>query len=230
MHARFAAIIGERTRIARELHDTLAQGLAAVAFQIETAAESLDEGMPAARRHMQLADAMVRSSLTEVRRSIWVLRAQTSRDDSGVASALSENLAQLTAETDLEARIEVTGQPRALPIDVERHLLRIAHEIVTNAVRHAEARHIAVEVEFGDTAVHLRVTDDGRGFDLEEKLRRRGDHFGLVGIQERVHAVGGEVNVHTAPGQGTAIVCRLPYHSRTDLAGAAGEDVEGTSL
>jgi signal transduction histidine kinase/ligand-binding sensor domain-containing protein len=230
MHARFAAIIGERTRIARELHDTLAQGLAAVAFQIETADESLDESTQAAREHMQMADAMVRSSLAEVRRSIWVLRAQTSRGDSGVAATLSENLSQLTADTDMESSVRVTGRPRALSMEVERHLLRIAHEVVTNAVRHAEAHRIAVEVEFADEGLRLRVADDGRGFDLEEKSRRRGDHFGLLGIEERVHAVGGELKVTTAPGRGTEIVCRLPYHSQGDPAETAAEDVEGTSL
>jgi signal transduction histidine kinase len=173
---------------------------------------------------------MVRSSLAEVRRSIWVLRAQTSRGDSGVAATLSENLSQLTADTDMESSVRVTGRPRALSMEVERHLLRIAHEVVTNAVRHAEAHRIAVEVEFADEGLRLRVADDGRGFDLEEKSRRRGDHFGLLGIEERVHAVGGELKVTTAPGRGTEIVCRLPYHSQGDPAETAAEDVEGTSL
>ena len=93
-----------------------------------------------AREHIQLARAMVRSSLAEVRRSIWVLRAQTSKGDEGLAATLSESLAQLTADTGIEASLHVTGQPRALTAEVERNLLRIAHEAVTNAVRHAEAR------------------------------------------------------------------------------------------
>jgi ligand-binding sensor domain-containing protein/two-component sensor histidine kinase len=230
IRARFAAILGERTRIARELHDTLAQGLAAVAFQIETAASSLEESTQAARNHMQLADAMVRSSLAEVRRSIWVLRAQTSRGTHGLGESLSSSLSQITAESDAKSRVEVTGRPRALPIEVERNLLRIAHEAVTNAVRHAEARSIAVDVAFEDDGVRLRVTDDGRGFDAEERARRRGDHFGLIGIEERARALGGDLRVTTAPGQGTEVVCRLPYHSPVEAAETAGEDGEGPAL
>jgi ligand-binding sensor domain-containing protein/two-component sensor histidine kinase len=230
MRARFGGIIGERTRIARELHDTLAQGLAAVAFQIETAVDSLEESTQSAREHMQMADAMVRSSLAEVRRSIWVLRAQTSRGTHGLGESLSSSLSQITAESDVESKIAVTGRPRPLSIDVERNLLRIAHEAITNAVRHAEARSIAVDVQFGDDDVRLCVKDDGRGFDAEERARRRGDHFGLLGIEERARAVGGELRVTTAPGQGTEIVCRLPYHSRVKPAEGVAEDGEGIRL
>jgi signal transduction histidine kinase/ligand-binding sensor domain-containing protein len=230
MRARFAVIISERTRIARELHDTLAQGLAAVALQIETAVESLSEGTQAAREHMRLADRMVRSSLDEVRRSIWVLRAQTARGDEGVGVTLSRSLAQLTADTDLESSIAVTGRVRPLSTELERNLLRIAHEAVTNAVRHADARRITIELAFEPDAVQLRVQDDGCGFDAEEQARRRGAHFGLTGISERARAVGGEVRLTTAPGRGTEVVCHLPYHSRVDLSEAASDDVEGISL
>ena len=230
MHARFAAIIGERTRIARELHDTLAQGLAAVAFQIETAVDSLEESTQQARQHMQLADTMVRSSLAEVRRSIWVLRAQTSRATSGIGESLSSSLSQITADSDVESRVAVTGRPRPLAIEVERNLLRIAHEAVTNAVRHAEARSINVDVQFEAEAVRLRVKDDGRGFDAEETARRRGDHFGLMGIQERARAMGGQLQITTAPGSGTEVVCELPYHSRVDPGEVMLDDTEGIGL
>jgi signal transduction histidine kinase len=230
MRARFGAIIGERTRIARELHDTLAQGLAAVAFQIETAVDSLEESTQTAREHMQMADAMVRSSLAEVRRSIWVLRAQTSRGTHGLGESLSTSLSQITAESDVESKIAVTGRPRPLSIDVERNLLRIAHEAITNAVRHAEAHSIAVDVSFGDEDVRLCVKDDGRGFDAEERARRRGDHFGLLGIKERARALGGELQVTTAPGQGTEVTCRLPYHSPVEPVEATADDGEGIGL
>jgi signal transduction histidine kinase len=101
---------------------------------------------------------------------------------------------------------------------------------VTNAVRHADARSIRVDVQFEAERVELRVRDDGRGFDAEEAARRRGDHFGLLGIQERARAVGGELAVTTAPGQGTEVVCRLPYHSRVDPGETTGDDIEGISL
>ena len=213
MRARFAAIIDERTRIARELHDTLAQMLAAVGFQIDTALKRLpeDPGQGPLRRNMELAHSMVRSGLAEVRRSIWVLRAQASgqtMDD--LASSLSSSLSQLTGDTGIGSTFTVTGTPRPLPSEVQRNLLRIAHEAVTNAVRHAQPKSIGITLQFEDDAVCLRVHDDGRGFEREKV---KGDHFGLMGITERARAVGGQARVDSRPGAGTEIACRVPYRA-----------------
>jgi signal transduction histidine kinase/ligand-binding sensor domain-containing protein len=213
MHARFAAIVDERTRIARELHDTLAQMLAAVNFQIDTALKRLpnDPAQGPLRRNMELAHSMVRSGLAEVRRSIWVLRAQASgqtMDD--LASTLSSSLSQLTGDTGIGSTFTVTGSPRSLPSDVQRNLLRIAHEAVTNAVRHAQPKSIGITLQFDDDAVYLRVHDDGRGFEREKV---KGDHFGLMGITERARAVGGQATVDSRPGAGTEIACRVPYEA-----------------
>ena len=215
MHARFAAIIGERTRIARELHDTLAQGLAGTGIQLDTALTMLPDEPDSAREYVRLGRAMVRSTLAEVRRSIWVLRAQTAKGAEGLDRALPESLRQLTEQAGLEPRIRVIGQPRELPAEVERNLLRIAHEAVTNAVRHSSAKTLSVELDYADDGVHLRVEDDGRGFDPEPWLvKRRGDHFGLVGMSERVRGLGGELRVVSREGEGTQIGCRLPYECR----------------
>jgi signal transduction histidine kinase len=165
----------------------------------------------------------VRSTLAEVRRSIWVLRAQTSKGPAGLGSALADSLRQLTDHRGLESRIHVTGAPRELAPEVERNLLRIAHEAVTNAVRHASATQLVIELHFAPDGVHLRVRDDGCGFDPEPWLvKRRGDHFGLVGISERVRGLGGDLRVKSSDGQGTEIGCRLPYDCRID-----GPDGEG---
>ena len=215
MHARFAAIIGERTRIARELHDTLAQGLAGTGIQLDTALTMLPEEPDSAREYVRLGRAMVRSTLAEVRRSIWVLRAQTSKGAEGLERALPESLRQLTEQAGLEPQIRVVGEPRELPAEVERNLLRIAHEAVTNAVRHSSAKTLSVELNYARDGVHLRVEDDGRGFDPEPWLvKRRGDHFGLVGIAERVRGLGGELRVVSRHGEGTQVGCRLPYECR----------------
>jgi signal transduction histidine kinase len=231
MRSRFAAIIAERTRIARELHDTLAQGLAGVGIQIDTALRAFGHEPNRAREHIKLARAMVRSSLAEVRRSIWVLRAQTSKRKEGLAATLSESLAQLTADTGIEASLQVTGKPRALNSEVERNLLRIAHEAVTNAVRHARARTIATDLRFEPAAVSLLVRDDGQGFDPEACLSKRPSaHFGLVGISERARALGGELRLQSRPGSGTEIVCRLPYDERNGGAEAPGDAHEGEFL
>jgi signal transduction histidine kinase/streptogramin lyase len=225
MRVRFAAIIGERTRIARELHDTLAQGLAGTGIQLDTALTVLPEEPEAAREYVRLGRAMVRSTLAEVRRSIWVLRAQTSKGAEGLSRALPDSLRQLTDQVGLEPRISVLGEPRELPAEVERNLLRIAHEAVTNAVRHASATTLSVELDFARDGVHLRVRDDGRGFDPEPWLvKRRGDHFGLVGMAERVRGLGGDLHVRSREGEGTQVGCRLPYECRMGTPEAEGRE------
>ena len=230
MRARFAAIIDERTRIARELHDTLAQGLAGLGIQIDTALSILpDESrLERVRQQMEQGLAMVRTSLAEVRRSIWVLRAQTAKDARDLASSLAENLSQLTAEAGIASSFELTGHPRTLSSDLERNLLRIAHEAVINAVRHAGARRITVALHFDREDVRLTVRDDGKGFDPQTRAPRpRGDHFGLAGISERARSLGGKLRLDSRPGAGTEIDCRLPY-DHGDAPAEGG--VEGVSL
>ena len=231
MRERFAAIIDERTRIARELHDTLAQGLAAVGIQMDTAMSRLPDEPTLSRvhKHMQLARSMVRSSLAEVRRSIWVLRAQTSKTANGLSVSLQDNLAHLTADSGVSATVRVTGEPRPLPSEIERSLLRIAHEAVTNAVRHAAARTVDVELRFDTDKIHLRVKDDGCGFDPESaREKTAGKNFGLVGISERARAMGGQLTLDSRPGVGTEVECHLPYTCRVETANTEG--IEGVSL
>ena len=231
VHARYTAIVAERTRIARELHDTLAQGLAGVGFQIDTALDRLppDPQLTRVQQHLQGARRMIRSSLSEVRRSIWVLRAQTSRDKDGFSHSLAESLHQLTADTPVHAELSVSGPARRLSAEVERSLLRVAHEAAINTVRHARAARLGVELAFEDAAVHLRVSDDGCGFDPEAALAAaEGHHFGLTGIVERVRALGGEARVTSRPGEGTAIDCRIPYDCRVETAEV--ETIEGITL
>jgi signal transduction histidine kinase/ligand-binding sensor domain-containing protein len=231
MRERFAAIIDERTRIARELHDTLAQGLAAVGIQMDTAMSRLpaDPALARVQKHMDLARSMVRSSLAEVRRSIWVLRAQTSKAANGLSISLQDNLAHLTADSGVAATLRVTGEPRTLPSEIERSLLRIAHEAVTNAVRHAGARSVEVELRFDADRVHLRVKDDGCGFDPDAaREKTAGKNFGLVGISERARAMGGQLTLDSRPGAGTEVECHLPYACRVETANTEG--IEGVSL
>jgi signal transduction histidine kinase/ligand-binding sensor domain-containing protein len=225
VHARLDAVIQERTRIARELHDTLAQGLAGVKLQIESALAS--ERPEAAQRSMLFARSMVVSSLTEVRRSIWVLRAQAAKGADGLGGSLQGSLRQLTVEAGVQPTLRVVGEPRVLEADVERNLLRIAHETVTNAVRHSGAKNVSVEMAFEKDALHLRVRDDGRGFEPDRYLQgMSGEHFGLLGIVERARWMGGDVTVESRPGEGTAVDCRLPYDGRTEPPAPEGEGAD----
>jgi signal transduction histidine kinase len=190
--------------------------LAGVAIQIDTAMRKFGNDPDVARHHIELAQAMVRSSLAEVRRSIWILRTPPiAAEANGLGTALEETLAHLTESTGIVPKLTVSGAPRALEAEVERNLLRMAYEAVTNAVRHASPRTIEVDVEFQTEALALRVRDDGRGFDPEAALDQSGgNHFGLVGIAERARALGGEMRLTSRPGGGTEITCRLPYHCR----------------
>jgi len=209
---RLGLIIHERTRIARELHDTLAQSLAGTSLQMEAAMDSLPAGPSSSRtlRHLELARSMVAVGLTEVRRSIWVLRAQTARGSGEIGTTLSESLRQLTVDSGIALAVDVRGAPRAMTPEIERDLLRIAHEAVTNAVRHSQAATIGAVLHFADDGVRLEVRDDGRGFD-PSAATAAGLHFGLIGMSERARSLGGELHVVSRPGQGTAIDCRLPY-------------------
>jgi two-component system, NarL family, sensor kinase len=109
----------------------------------------------------------------------------------------------------------VVGEARTLDVEVERNLLRIAHEAVINAVRHSGATTVAVEMVFERNALHLRVRDDGRGFDPDTYLRgMSGEHFGLLGITERARWMGGELRVNSRPGGGTEVDCQLPYEAQ----------------
>jgi signal transduction histidine kinase/ligand-binding sensor domain-containing protein len=212
MQARFDAVLGERTRIARELHDTLAQGVAGIPLQIETGLDYMATRPEAAREHFELATAMAREGLAEVRRSIWVLRAQTSKGRDGLGASLDESLRLLTAGSPLRPAVEITGEARPLPPMLEHNLLRITHEVVLNAVRHSGAATLRVGLHYEEDAVHLVVKDDGRGFDAGAALALSGgEHFGLIGMTERARALGGKLELRSRPGEGTEVDCRLPY-------------------
>ncbi len=231
MEARFGAILHERTRIARELHDTLAQGLAGVGIQIDSTLSILpdEDRLSRVREQIELACSMIRTSLNEVRRSIWVLRAQTVRDANNLPSALAESLTQLTGDTQIALEFSASGQPRPLGSDLESNLLRIAHEAVLNAVRHSGAHRIRVDLRFERDGISLRVEDDGQGFDPSAHTgSNNGQHFGLVGVSERARSLGGELSVASRSRAGTTIECRLPYRKKriqvpevTEIRGAS---------
>jgi signal transduction histidine kinase/streptogramin lyase len=230
VRSRLAAVIQERTRIARELHDTLAQGLAGVKLHIDTAMSTMGNKPDVARQSMQCARSIATSSLAEVRRSIWVLRAQAAKGEDGLASTLHESLKQLTADSGILSIVEVAGRARALPVEVERNLLRIAHEAVTNVLRHAQAKTLVTELRFDEQALQLRVRDDGRGFDPSPYLTGRvGEHFGLLGIRERVFSMGGELTVWSRPNEGSEILCRLPYDCMDPMEAGAARVEEGAA-
>jgi signal transduction histidine kinase/ligand-binding sensor domain-containing protein len=212
MRARFAAVLQERNRIARELHDNLAQEILGVSVQLEIVTRFLNSSPEAARTHLDRARALVRSSMAEARRYVWDLRSQ-SLDDRDLPAALAEMTRRLTAESGVHTQFEVGGTLRPLPKQVENNLLRIGQEAVNNAVRHARAENVSVRLVFDATSVRLNIKDDGRGFDPEVQGNGAGGHFGLVGMRERAREMGGEVRVASGPGEGCEVEVNVPVGS-----------------
>jgi ligand-binding sensor domain-containing protein/signal transduction histidine kinase len=213
MRARFAAVLQERNRIARELHDNLAQEILGVSVQLEIVTRLLNASPEAARTHLDRARSLVRSSMSEARRYVWDLRSQ-SLDDRDLPAALAEMTRRLTAESGVHTQFEVGGTLRPLPKQVENNLLRIGQEAVNNAVRHAGASNISVRLVFDATSVRLSVKDDGRGFDAEASgSNGAGGHFGIVGMRERAREMGGEVRVGSNPGEGCEVEVNVPVSS-----------------
>ena len=205
--AQFAAVTVERGRIAREIHDTLAQGFVGIGVQLETVAKLQPISAEQAREHLDRARILVRSSLAEARRTVWALRPGSLEQDD-LAGALAQVARQLSGDHEVEVR--VAGRPRRLPAEVENNLLRIGQEALANAARHARADEIKVDLQFGNGVVRLSVQDDGCGFDVEHAAQAASGHFGLAGIRERVHNLGGELSLLSRPGQGSELVVEVP--------------------
>jgi signal transduction histidine kinase len=207
-------LLQERTRMARELHDTVEQELMGLSLQLEAAGDTLPDSPDTAQRALLTGQALLKHTRAEVRRSIWDLRApEFERRD--LETAVRETVGPLSSPGGPEIAVEVTGTARRMPGAVEVHVLRIASEAVTNAVKHAAARRIVAALEFTDRVLTVRIRDDGRGFDSAMAMKLSGMHFGLLGINERAQRIGGALELTSAAGNGTEIVVRVPIETPT---------------
>jgi signal transduction histidine kinase len=197
------AMLEERQRVAREMHDTLAQSFSGVGFQLEALDAKLpsDDGL---KQTLATAKQLVRHGQEEFRRSLLNLRAQE-LERGGLAAALAELGRQITAGTGITFEFTERGAGRRLPEAVESNLLRIGQECLTNAVRHAKANHLSAELNHDDGAVRLTICDDGVGFDPAVLEGARDGHFGWRGIRERAEQIGARVELQSRPGKGTTV-------------------------
>ncbi|MBK1877809.1 sensor histidine kinase [Pelagicoccus mobilis] len=204
----FTAILNERNRVAREIHDTLAQNIGAISVQLEMVRTDSHNLGETTQRHIQTAHKLARTALSDARDTIWNMRSQVleQRDLSGALERIGK---QLTEDTDITVSTRITGGRRRLAPVVENNLLRVGQEAITNACKHAQPKHINVEIRFQERRVELSVEDDGIGFDKEKVDNETKRSFGLVGIQERIELLDGEVTIETALGQGTHIVASV---------------------
>jgi signal transduction histidine kinase len=201
-----SAVVEERTRMARDIHDTLAQGFTGVIVQLEAATDASSRGLATeAHLHVQRAIRLARDSLTEARRSVKALRPRE-LDDAPLTVAMGTLARRMTEGTAVQCNVVVNGTPRELPPEWDANLLRVGQEVVTNMLRHSRARRFDVAFTFAEDALHLALSDDGVGFDTSV----RHDGCGLLGIRERVERMGGSLAIRSGGGQGTAVSMTLP--------------------
>ncbi|MEH1814513.1 MAG: PAS domain-containing protein, partial [Nostoc sp.] len=198
-----ASILEERNRMAREIHDTLAQSFTGILVQVGATTQVLADDIEATQAHLEIIDELARTGLAEARRSVVALRPQL-LEEGNLHSALHRLVTQMRAAADTALIYEIKGTAYSLPTEVENHLLRIGQEALTNAIKYADAAEIRVELVYDNAQCILRVKDDGRGFGVATIPAVGG--FGLLGMSERAEHLGAQLTIQSQPGQGTEIV------------------------
>jgi PAS domain S-box-containing protein len=209
--SRQSAILEERNRMARDIHDTLAQGFTGVIVQLE----AVEDAIGCCRRkeaneHLRRASELARQSLNEARRSVHALRPQALQRGN-FWEALKASVKNTTAGTALHTRFELRGRLRELPPVWQENLLHIGQEALTNALKYARPRNFDTRLIFNTKQLRLELRDDGGGF----RVKDRNDGMGLAGMRERVEQMGGELTITSARGKGTKVVVTLPYNGNS---------------
>jgi ligand-binding sensor domain-containing protein/signal transduction histidine kinase len=214
IRSRFDAILTERTRIAREIHDTLAQGFVGVSMQLELTAHLLAQSrVLEASQQVDRTRDLVREGLADARRSIWDLRA------TGTPATLPMRLTHLveqSATEHLKTDIDIGGIYRALSPSLENEVLRVAQEALANAVRHSGASRVVLDLRYHPNELTLTVCDNGIGFRATDPTLSAKGHFGLQGMRERADQIGGTLNVESSPEGGTKVTLSIPLSNRKE--------------
>jgi signal transduction histidine kinase len=204
--AKQGAILNERNRMARDIHDTLAQSFTGIIMQTEAFKMAPELDPDETRIYLDRIGNLARLGLSEARRSVQALR-PLALETANFPEALHQLLQQMTDGTTMQTHLHVEGATQLLPAMIEENLLRIAQEALTNAIRHSAAGTITLQLLFEPTAVHLQIMDDGKGFVPDASLTYG---FGLIGMQERAHHLEGQFHLVSQPGQGTEITVSVP--------------------
>jgi signal transduction histidine kinase len=202
-----SAVLEERNRIARELHDTLEQELAGITMQLDLAADCFQQAPGVARQALDAARDMSRHSMVEARRSVWDLRCHL-LEGGDLFSAISQIVEPWVAREHARVEVKVQGTPVRLPGQIEMNLLRIAQEAAANAVKHGRAQHVEIELRYTSGAVALSVSDDGTGF-VPSQASPSG-HFGLLDMRERAQSMGSQLTIQSGPGIGARVCLEVP--------------------
>jgi len=203
------AVLEERNRMAREIHDSLAQGFTGIVLQLEAAEQTLDKDTKQAQHHLNRARELARESLSEARRSVWALRPQV-LEQLPLVATIGQQIDRFTQDSGVQAGFNITGEKRTLSADIEHSLLRIFQESLTNVRKHAEASQVEVMLTFENKVVRLMIQDNGVGFDPEAPTQNR---FGLISMRERVRLLGGSMEVRSQKGKGTQLEVTIPFEN-----------------
>jgi len=208
--ARRSTILEERSRMARDVHDTMAQGFTGIVLNLEAAEEASANLPEEVRSRIARARDVARQSLEEMRRSVLMLYASPAvRGD--LAGAIRESVHSVRSDTRVRVEFSLRGTPQHLDATFEENLLRIAQQAMDNALQHAQASKIRIELAFGEKEVRLHIGDDGRGF-VSSKPPRRG--MGINGMRERAEEIGGNCVLKSQPGKGTRVTVKVPLSSK----------------
>jgi signal transduction histidine kinase len=210
VQAREAGVLDERQRMAREIHDTLAQGLAGILTQLQAAEQTLDESSTL-RRHVTNAMNLARDSLVEARRTVHAVEPAVLAE-ARLPDAISDVARRWSEVNNVDAVLTTTGDPRPMHADVEVALLRAAQEALSNVAKHAKASRVGLTLSYMEDLVTLDVRDDGVGFEPNVKRGNGSTNggFGLAGMRQRVQRLAGRLDIESEPGAGTAISASVP--------------------
>ncbi|HEY9623753.1 MAG TPA: AAA family ATPase [Crinalium sp.] len=200
--AEAASILEERNRMAREIHDTLAQAFTGVLVHMGAVSRLLTTHPEAIQPHINTVRELARNGLIEARRSVAALRPQ-SLEDGNLWTALEQFVSMMQSSTETRLVYEIIGTPYVLPSDTENNLLRIGQEAFTNAIKYAQASEIRIELVYEPTLCCLQIKDNGQGFEASNTTLSRG--FGLLGMTERANHIGAQLSIESQLGQGTEV-------------------------
>ena len=212
----FKAVLAERTRLARDLHDTLEQMLTGIALHLDATAKLVERNPAASNHHLQLARNWLRQSQVDLRRSIWDLRSRE-LEQFDLAGALRHTAEQLVSNSGAELQFHSTGGPQQLPEVVEENVLRIGQEALTNIANHAQATKLDITLDFHAHELVLHIGDNGVGFDQSASRPPDAGHYGLIGMSERAKRLNSELAIRSQPGGGTHLTLRVPLGSAAAL-------------
>ncbi len=221
LEARFAAVLEERTRLARDIHDTLLQGFTGISLKLVAAINRVTEPAESVVALRDLV-GLAQQTLTDARRAVWDLRSPALAGGD-LPAAVRTAAEDCVRGTEVALEYDVGGPPRPVDPDVEAVLIRVAQEAITNVVKHAAASTVRVRLSFETRGVRLSVIDDGRGFEVEPDFQSYGGHWGLLGMRERASQVHGKLSLRSTPGHGTEVVLLVPYAPRHRPAAARAE-------